>query len=144
MREGPTGFTLETLWRALELATEEQVTARPMTDPEFTDELIRRLNVLIEDPDAKVVVDGMIANRIIAAKSLEDHPTIRVRTDRPEYLYPTVSLTGLLNGLCGSVHGGPVDGYGLLCHVMDSDSGELLKFARTDSMEVRPAKRESS
>lgn len=104
-----------------------------MTNEEFTDELVRRLNVLIDDDDVKNVVVSMIASRIVGAKSLRDHPTIRVRMETDTF-YPSVNLIGLLNGICGSVEEGARAGAGLLCSVVNKEGGYLIAFARTDRM----------
>ncbi len=100
-----------------------------MTDEAFAEELIRRLNALLQDNE--VVADAIerLASTIVRVcdpnKILADHPTIQVSH---KGMYTSVGLIGLLNGLSGV----RPDGWGYVS--AQFGNGELVGFRKT----VRP------
>lgn len=95
-----------------------------MTNEAFADELVARLNDLAQDATVSTILCWLIEKRI-PAFGIGDHPTIQTKNG-------TVGLLGVLNGLCGVIHGGPKDGCGLITSVQDEHGG--LSFRRTDEV----------
>lgn len=102
-----------------------------MGDDELADELIRRLNDLIAEPDVRDFVEALINRRVPVTQKVAEHPTIQVG-DR--YGTTSAGLLGLLNGIVGSIPDGPRKGWGLIAAIFDDESEpqKLLSFARTD------------
>ncbi len=97
-----------------------------MKDEELADELIERLNNLIEDPDVREAVGWLLEKSIQAPPSVVSHPTLQVN----ERL--RISLLGLLNGVVGTLPWGhPKAGWGFITAVYNADS-ELESFKRTE------------
>ena len=105
-----------------------------MTNQELANELIRRLNELIVDPQVKSTVGSLIETRVKVP--YRDHASIIVSinesplegADSASY---EVGLLGLLNGVVGRIGGdGPHHAYGLITAQFDDD-GFLEHFKRT-------------
>lgn len=97
-----------------------------MTDEELADEIIRRLNKLIEHPHVREDIEKLIEARIGPCRdATAAHPTIQ-----------TVGLTfgflGLLNGIVGAMPPGLHEGWGYILAVFDDDM-KLVSFKRTPS-----------
>lgn len=105
-----------------------------MTDQELAAELVRRLNALIENHDARKALAELITNFVVCSASLGDHPTIQV-IDEGELC--AVGFLGMLNGVVGVAprelrHGG----YGWITAVWDGH-GRLLRFQVTGEPEIQ-------
>jgi hypothetical protein len=88
-----------------------------VTDAEFADELVRRLNLLAQDgKDVQELMTRMCEDRVRVPESLgEKHPTIQAQYNGTY----EVGLMGLLNGLVS----GPY-----MAAVYDKDSFRLKGF----------------
>lgn len=98
-------------------------------DQEFAEEVIRRLNGLIEiDKEAKLgvrkFIESLIETRLrISAAMLEDHPTIQgsIREGVPK-----AGFLGMLNGIAGARSS---DGWGYIAASMEkNENGGLGSF----------------
>lgn len=92
---------------------------------EFTnvDDIIHFLNKLIEiDKDA---IQSLVENRVSCNEELANHPTVRVSSNEN-----SVGIIGIINGLFGIDN----NGRGPITCVIDDDTGKLVKFIRTDSI----------
>lgn len=97
-----------------------------MTDLELANELLLRLNKLIQDDDdVRRDVGKLVDAHIPCSKATADHPTIQVGDN-------SVGFLGVLNGLAGVLPDGPKKGWGYITAVM-GDDGELLEFILTGS-----------
>ena len=99
-----------------------------MTDAELADEIIARLNRLIEDPAIRADVGKLLAERVACSKATDEHPSIQVRAY--EDGSATVSFLGLINGLVGTMPGVAGGGWGYVSAVLEED-GSLVRFCRT-------------
>ena len=93
-----------------------------MNSSELADELILRLNNLIESEDIRYDVQLLLGEKIACSGAALQHPTLQVDT---EGSVPELGFLGLLNGLVGER-----SGMGYISAVFDDD-GELLRFERT-------------
>jgi hypothetical protein len=98
---------------------------KKIDDVDLADEIIGRLNALIGDPPIRNDVHALIQQRIEVTQACREHPTIQASSGRLGFL-------GLLNGIVGAVVDGQYDGYGLIAAVIDDQTGQLVKFVRTD------------
>jgi hypothetical protein len=123
----------------------------PSPNPKLADELISRLNLLLESSeDVRRDLYALMASRVPASAATANHETLQVsRGDAVDIQHATLSLLGLLNGLCGVIgpitrEDGPVesvwdengvirsrkfDQWGFVTAV--ADNGRLLYFKRT-------------
>jgi hypothetical protein len=105
-----------------------------MTNEELADELVTRLNALLEaepghlPPHVREAVSAVFNHRVAAHKSLGAHPTIVV-IDHDD-VGVSVSALGVLNGLLGSVGGGG-EFAGLVAVETDGMSPLIQRFVRT-------------
>ena len=106
-----------------------------MKDEELADELIRRLNELVTEPDVRDFIEQLINRRIPVTQNVKDHPTIQVGM---RYGTLSAGFLGLLNGIVGKIEMGPREGWGLVAAVFDdSDPKKLLRFVRTDMADLK-------
>jgi hypothetical protein len=98
-----------------------------MTDKELAEEIIYRLNTLLQDgyPYVGKLIGRLIELRASIPESLENHPTIQ-HSDR------RVGFLGMLNGVVGVVPTGTRQGWGLIAADMEED-GRVRAFMLTDS-----------
>ncbi len=108
-----------------------------MTNEELADEMIARLNALLESgPGAREAVSAIFQTRLAVPRALLNHPTILVR-DHASLHEPgpggaSVSPMGILNGAIGNVGGdGPRKDWGLVSAVTDGMSETIQRFVRT-------------
>lgn len=89
-------------------------------DDEFAAELAKRLNKLLENPEAAYVIEKLIEHRV-NAPGLVTHDTIQVDDE-------SVGVLGILNGLMSSLD----NGWGRLVAVYSTDTGapSLVTFVR--------------
>jgi hypothetical protein len=108
-----------------------------LTDEELADELVARLNKLIEDEDARFAVEELILRGrvVLPDKNLGDHPTIQLAADGPDGSL-TLGFLGLLNGIVGRIKEGEFRNWGYIAAVGERDDEEedyeLIEFGRTD------------
>lgn len=103
---------------------------RVWTDEEFAEELVRRLNELIEyDLDVKNDVGALLQVKIPCSKVTAEHPSIPV-TDGPK-----LSPLGLLNALGGALpeSAGEFAGWGRIAAVIETE-GDFQRLVRFDDM----------
>jgi hypothetical protein len=96
-----------------------------VNDEKLADEIIARLNMLIEDPAVCRDISRLIERRIPLdelSKNTLNHPTIQI----PEGL----GVLGILNGLVGVIPDGPRKNWGYISAEFDDD-GNLVGFGRT-------------
>ncbi len=112
---------------------------------ELADELILRLNKLIEDPDVRKDISALIAKRIPCSQATLDHKTIQASPPSKDGLCecgayggpgcrlckPTFGVLGVLNGLVGTIGSGPRAGWGLIT-AYEEDDGIISRFMRTE------------
>jgi len=94
-----------------------------MKDVEIANEIIQRLNALIQDPRVREDVGRLLEVRVNASLETCEHPTIQVHSD-------LLGTLGLLNGITGVIESGPKQGWGYITAVFDDD-GKLMSFMRT-------------
>lgn len=94
-----------------------------MTDPELADEIIKRLNALLQDPVTRVAINDLVETRVVVSTKLDDHPSIQVVEGKLGFL-------GLLNGIVGAIPEGERKGWGLIVAYFDDDEN-LMDFRRT-------------
>lgn len=70
-----------------------------MDDLALANEIIDRLNKLIQNPEASELISKLVNARIEVPESLVDHPTIQVHNQPGQK--PQVGFLGLLNGIVG-------------------------------------------
>jgi len=97
-----------------------------MNDSDLADEIIGRLNKLIEDPIIREDLGKLIETRVPCSDVTRDHPTIQASEGG-------VGFLGFLNGLIGTIHGERLNGWGYIAAVFD-DNMKLERFRRTDSV----------
>lgn len=106
-----------------------------MHDKELAQELVYRLNNLIENEDVKRVVQDMLAKHFHWSEGVDPsvchvvraHPTIQAWEDGGDV---SVRMLGLLNGIVGAIPSGHREGWGYICILMDSE--RLIRFELTD------------
>jgi len=104
-----------------------------MPDQALIDRTIVFLNELLKlDPQA---IKILIEKRVPCNEALADHPTVQVQArekkDEPGF---AVGVLGIVNGLLGI----DADGWGFVCVVVDTDTGDLIEFKRTPRRAVKP------
>lgn len=73
-----------------------------MEDKAFTEELVRRLNALIEDESVRAVVRSLIDARVNCGAEVVSHPSVQVVVLNDGLSdYFQVGFLGMLNGLAG-------------------------------------------
>lgn len=103
-----------------------------MNNADLADEIIARLNKLIEDPKVRADVGKLIETRIRCSEETRNHPTIQAGWDDVEGSPPHVGFLGVLNGLVGTIGEGRLAKWGFISAVFDDDKN-LERFRRTDS-----------
>lgn len=113
-----------------------------MDDAQLADEIIARLNKLIEDPEVREVVGRLIEEaRVTCPQSVLDHPSIvAVEFDpakhttrvKPGHQAPAgwVGFLGVLNGLVGTRADKPGWGY-IAAYYEDDAPNTLVRFQRS-------------
>jgi hypothetical protein len=102
----------------------------PSLDADLADELIGRLNELIENRAARQAVETLIGAHLAVPQVLANHPTIQVDTDAGAGIIVRAGFLGLLNGLVGTIQEGPRSGWGYVAAYYDEH--RLVRFIRTD------------
>jgi len=98
------------------------VYASGMNDAYLAEEIIQRLNRLIQDPNVRDDIGKLLEVRVNASPETCNHPTIQVQSD-------LLGTLGLLNGIVGSINSGSKQGWGYIAAVFD-DNGVLKIFTR--------------
>lgn len=98
-----------------------------MKDLELAKELVSRLNLMINNPEAREFVQRLIETRIDGAAVVQ-HPTIQV-----DGLTNEVGFLGLLNGLVGVKS----DQWGYIAIEFDTQSCNLVRFVVDDGEQNR-------
>ncbi len=113
-----------------------------MDDAQLADEIIARLNKLIEHPEVRDDIGRLIESRVGCSRRTVDHPTIQAEVFhddqqmvrvKPGCEGPAgfVGFLGVLNGLVGSIPSGePRSGWGYIAAEFDDDL-KLVKFLRS-------------
>lgn len=137
------------------LAARADLRRPPHSDPALADELIARLNRLLNNgDDIRRDISTLALLRIIVFPETANHDTLQVGQES-ESMPAQMSFIGLLNGLCGTIapllegeaedvrdsSGGVVRSdrlvrYGFITHVWEE--GQLVRFCRTGSIGSRP------
>lgn len=98
-----------------------------MTDEELADEVVARLNALLESGAGPAL--ATLCGAWIPVDLDPEHPTIQV--DVHPGGATRVGFLGMLNGLVGAIPSGPRAGWG---HVAARfEDGRIVRFERTDS-----------
>lgn len=104
-----------------------------MIDNALADRVIDFLNELNRlDPEGMA---RLINARVQCNARLAEHPTVQVAGPEPY----AVGMLGVLNGLCGVVDGGELDGYGVIAAVFNPARTVVLSFHRLDREKRRTA-----
>lgn len=110
-----------------------------MTDTELADELIARLNALIEDEEIREAVEQLCLRQRakVHGTALATHPTIQVIQEGDLYL---LGFLGLLNGVVGAILEGEDKGCGYIAALYAFTDAEktdmkLTSFKRFDTRE---------
>lgn len=93
-----------------------------MKDTELADEIIARLNNLIQHSEVRQDVSKLIETRIPCSEATQNHPTIQAGEG--------LGFLGLLNGIVGVIPDGKKEGWGYITAKFD-DQGKLTQFCRT-------------
>jgi len=93
-------------------------------DDRLANEIIARLNILIEDPEVRKDIDALIEARVEVSETTADHPLIQVSEGG------RLGFLGLLNGIVGLIPEGSKAGWGFITAICDDD-GKLVRFTRT-------------
>lgn len=107
-----------------------------ITDLALAQEIVDRLNALIQEPDARVALELLIGTRVLLPdSSLAVHPTIQVgRSDDSVNPSPAgridLGFLGMLNGIVGVIPIGKRKGYGYISGQMEDD--RLIGFQLTE------------
>lgn len=110
-----------------------------ISDRQLAEELVTRLNKLIEDPAVKQLIGRLIETRVEVQPSVAEHSTIqtvKVHFGTEDLLSiqvweDHVGFLGLLNGIVGVIPDGDHAHWGYITSRFD-DSGELLNFQLTE------------
>lgn len=94
-----------------------------MTNDELADEIIARLNKLLENDQVREDINALAHRTVSASWQTQEHPTIQTSADR-------LSLIGLLNGIVGTIGEGPRATWGLISAEFD-EKMHLVRFVRT-------------
>lgn len=94
-----------------------------------TDRVIAFLNEALE-LDRKAISD-LVNFRVSCNSSIDAHPTIQAGPDKPGG-HSTVGMLGILNGMCGTIDGPRLKGWGPISALLERD-GTVAKFVRTES-----------
>jgi hypothetical protein len=94
-----------------------------MINSDLADEIIKRLNLLINDPNIKNDIEKLINTRIKVSSETCNHSTIQVDVG-------SLGFLGLLNGIVGTLEHGSKQGWGYISAEFDDD-GKLVKFCKT-------------
>lgn len=94
-----------------------------MTDEQLADEIIARLNAMIQDPAVRADIIKLLDVRVPVSVATADHPTIQVLDGK-------MGTLGFLNGIVGVIPSGEKKDWGYITAVFDDD-GDLAEFRRT-------------
>lgn len=102
-----------------------------MSDAILADEVIARLNRLLEkaDPAVRTDIERLIETRIQVSPVTLAHPSIQVQ--HGEGSEPVLGFLGLLNGIIGTIPTGKFRDWGYIAAFYD-DQGRLQYFRRTE------------
>lgn len=104
----------------------------PSSNPGLADEIIARLNMLIEDPAVRADVWALLNMAVPASPATVAHPTIQCGSRMPDS-GPSLRVLGLLCGLCGAIEGGRRKGQGFIAMQVEmSEPQGLACFCRND------------
>ena len=98
-----------------------------MEDPVLADELILRLNKLLEQEGVSDFLGRLIESRI---RINVPEPTPTQIMQHPETAERTCGFLGILNGVVGQIPDGPKRDWGYIAAYFD-DNGKLVRFMRT-------------
>ena len=102
-----------------------------MSDALLADEIIARLNRLIQDEAVRNDVWRLMETRIVVSSGTAAHGSIQVQTDDANFPgSPAMGFLGLLNGIIGTIPTGKFRDWGFIAAVYDDD-GKLVRFQRT-------------
>jgi hypothetical protein len=109
-----------------------------MNDDQLADEIIKRLNALIENDDVRKDVGRLLEVRVHCSEATLRHPTIQVGSYKG---IDAVGLLGLLNGLVGvdPELAGSLSGAGYITAFWEGKDN-LVRFQRTGSSCAPPSK----
>ena len=96
-------------------------------DAKLADDIIARLNALLETPSVRVDLARLIGTRIPCGLATLNHPKIQAN-DGVEG--PQVGFLGVLNGIVGTIRSGEHEGWGYISAVCEDD-GSVTRFERT-------------
>ena len=109
-----------------------------MDDAELADEIMKRLNELVKDDDArKAIGDLCLKGKVEVEGAVVDHPTIQIVGLKDGKF--SLGFLGALNGLVGSISGGEQDRCGYVAASFNKpeedspvEDWELYRFERFD------------
>jgi hypothetical protein len=108
-----------------------------MTNEELADELITRLNAIIQDPQVRTDIGKLLETRVPCSQATLAHPTIQAIIKK-EADQGVIGFLGVLNGLAGTVREGRFQGWGHIAAQLDDD-GHLIGFCRTETTVISQA-----
>ena len=100
-----------------------------MKDEELADELITRLNRLIEIEPVRTDIEALLKRTVTVDPYTVLHPTLQVADELQ------LSPIGLLNGIVGVIGVGPRKDWGLIAAEYNNE-GRLVRFVRTQEIVV--------
>jgi hypothetical protein len=105
----------------------------PISDQDLADEIIQRLNVLIDNPGVREFVTRLIQAKVgIDLKLAEEHQTIQCWAKDGK---ASCGFLGMLNGIVGFIGGNSdISNYGYITAKFDNISNELVRFVRTEEV----------
>lgn len=114
--------------RVLELEQQvKQLQSRPITDSELADELIRRINELMQGPpNVRDDIASLFDCEVDASLATYQHPTLQVTAEG------NLRLLGFLNGVVGTLKSGPRKGWGHIIGHFTTDGNMLERLEKTD------------
>lgn len=109
-----------------------------MKDTDLADEIIARLNRLIEDPEIRADVEKLLGARVTCSMATMGHPAIQGQALDPRAMIRVrhgavapaglLGFLGILNGLVGVV---PESQRGHITAVFEDGGGPLVRFERS-------------
>jgi hypothetical protein len=98
-----------------------------ISDTDLADELIGRLNKLLEDPTIQGDISALVETRIACSNATNSHSTIQASSNK-------IGFLGLLNGVVGTIPEGKRKGWGYItaeCEGEDPNPSVIKQFKRT-------------
>ncbi len=113
---------LEAKWDAEHEPSKRQATKVTFSDELFAQELVRRLNMLIENEHVRDAVGRLMLERVpVDGETAKKHPTLQYHHEDSQ---DSVGMLGVLNGITGCLP----SGYGLVHACVEQADGALVKF----------------